>query len=76
MTRRQYLDKRKESQVLAIRVARVEAQVSYLAFHDHLNNCERCGEDPFKLCLEGQKTLRAAVGRPAMPLKNDGEGDL
>jgi hypothetical protein len=46
MTRRQYLDKRKESRVLAIR-----------QFHEHLRNCEQCRDHPGKLCDDGRKIV-------------------
>lgn len=46
MTRRQYLDKRKEIRVLAIR-----------QFHEHLRSCEWCRNHPGKLCSEDRKIV-------------------
>lgn len=35
-------------------------------FHDHLDVCAQCREDPFNLCVEGQRRLKeAVVGIPA-----------
>jgi hypothetical protein len=51
VTPRQYLDKRKESRVLAIR-----------QFHEHLDGCEQCREHPLALCLEGHRALLACMG--------------
>ena len=30
-------------------------------FHDHLDNCRQCANNPFELCAEGAKLLDAAV---------------
>lgn len=31
------------------------------AFHAHLDECPRCARNPFDLCSEGERLLRAAV---------------
>ena len=36
------------------------------AFHDHLDACEQCRENPFDLCEVG-KPLLIACGEPAAP---------
>lgn len=34
-------------------------------FHQHLDVCKRCREQPFNLCREGARTLRLAVQESA-----------
>ena len=53
MTRRKYLDKCKESRILAHRL-----------FHEHLDKCEQCREHPFEFCPEGHKALCVSMGLP------------
>lgn len=31
------------------------------AFHEHLEACQRCARNPFDLCSEGDRLIRAAV---------------
>lgn len=31
------------------------------AFHAHLDECKRCAQNPFDLCSEGDRLIRAAV---------------
>jgi hypothetical protein len=58
MTRHQYLDKRKESRILAHRL-----------FHEHLDKCEQCQtsnrEHLLELCPEAQKLYRSFLLTPA-----------
>ena len=30
-------------------------------YHDHLDNCQQCRENPFSQCPEGNRTLREQV---------------
>lgn len=36
-------------------------------FHQHLDVCKRCREQPFNLCIVGQAKLREAVQQATKP---------
>jgi hypothetical protein len=33
-------------------------------FHDHLDECEQCREQPFNLCATGDRLIKACVVKP------------
>lgn len=34
------------------------------AFHDHLDACQRCRDNPFELCAHGARLMREAIAAP------------
>lgn len=42
-------------------------KIPIAAFHDHLDRCDRCCSEPFNLCPEGARLLRAAGLQEAAP---------
>lgn len=55
----------------AFKESLLESLLSDNLFHDHLDICTQCRENPFGLCAEGDRTLRAHVADSAKTATRD-----